>query len=122
LDEELAGGDRPREITVLEVVNDNMPFLLDSTLAELAEHGYEPSLVAHPILMVDRDATGSLRSIAGDTASTVPPGVRRESFLHFHLDRIDDAAARTRLTEGLANVYADVAMVVGDWVGMRTRV
>jgi glutamate dehydrogenase len=122
LDEQLAGGDRPREITVLEVVNDNMPFLLDSTLAELTEHGYEPSLVAHPILMVDRDATGSLRSIAGDAASTVPLGVRRESFLHFHLDRIDDAAARTRLTEGLAKVYVDVAMAVGDWVGMRTRV
>src|SRR5215212_3861604 len=40
---------RRRDITVLDVVNDNKPFLLDSTLAALVEHGYEPLLVAHPI-------------------------------------------------------------------------
>ena len=42
-------------MTVLEVVNENMPFLLDSTLAEIVDEGYEPLLVAHPILAVERD-------------------------------------------------------------------
>ena len=100
-----------REITVLQVVNDNKPFLLDSTLAELAEQGLEPALVAHPILAVGRDATGAL-----------PVGTRRESLLHIHLPRIDDEAARARLIDGLAAVYADVAIAVEDWVAMRTRV
>jgi len=36
-----------REISVLEVLNDNMPFLFDSTMAELAEQGIEVTLVAH---------------------------------------------------------------------------
>src|SRR6195256_5829699 len=35
-----------REISVLEVLNDNMPFLFDSTMAELAEQGIEVTLVA----------------------------------------------------------------------------
>src|ERR1019366_7782062 len=54
IDHVVAGEGGPREITVLEVINDNMPFLLDSTLAELAEQGIEPALVAHPILAVER--------------------------------------------------------------------
>jgi len=50
------GGDK---ITVVEAVNDNMPFLLDSTLAEIAELGLSLRLVAHPILSVDRDPSGA---------------------------------------------------------------
>ena len=42
-DEAVTEGDRERQITILEVVNDNKPFLLDSTLAELSEQGYEPA-------------------------------------------------------------------------------
>ncbi len=106
----------PRQITVLQVVNDNMPFLLDSTLAEIAEQGYEPTLVAHPILAVARDKAGGFRHF-GDTT-----GTRRESLLHIHLPRIDDPAARARLAAGLLRVYADVATSVADWVAMRTRV
>ncbi len=110
-----------RDVTVLEVVNDNMPFLLDSTLAELADQGYAPALVAHPILAVQRDAAGRLQHLsAGVTA--VPAGARRESFLHIHLDLIDHPEARERLRAGLERVYADVAVSVGDWVAMRTRV
>ncbi len=117
----LEGTSGPREITVLEVINDNMPFLLDSTLAETAEQGYAPALVAHPILTVERGPDGSLRQVsAGDAAA--PAGSRRESLLHIHLDPIDDPAARTRLIEGLERVYADVAISVTDWVAMRTRV
>ncbi|MCW3475272.1 NAD-glutamate dehydrogenase [Limobrevibacterium gyesilva] len=121
LDHEITGKSKRREITVIEVVNDNMPFLLDSTLAEIAEQGYEPTLVAHPILAVERDRSGALRRLVGEAVGVAPAGVRRESFLHIHLDRIDDSAARARLVEGLSKVYADVAVAVGDWVAMRTR-
>jgi NAD-specific glutamate dehydrogenase len=43
-----------REISVLEVLNDNMPFMFDSTMAELAEQGIELTLVAHPIIEMRR--------------------------------------------------------------------
>src|SRR5215475_3448093 len=55
-----------REISVLEVLNDNMPFLFDSTMAELAEQGIEVTLVAHPILAVERDGEGRLTHFFGD--------------------------------------------------------
>src|SRR5258708_22775240 len=52
-----------REISVLEVLNDNMPFLFDSTTAELAEQRIEGTLVAHPLIAVERDEQGQLRRL-----------------------------------------------------------
>ena len=85
---------RRQDVTVLEVVNDNMPFLLDSTLAEIVDEGYEPLLVAHPILAVERDASGALVRLVGEATAALRLGVKRESFIHIHLPRIDDPETR----------------------------
>ncbi|MFL5225373.1 MAG: NAD-glutamate dehydrogenase [Microvirga sp.] len=122
IDREVERGGGRRDITAIEVVNENMPFLLDSTLAELVEQGYEPRLVAHPILAVERDESGALARLVGEATAAAPVGARRESFIQIHLDRVDDEAARGRLVEGLTKVYADVAVSVRDWPGMRTRI
>ena len=69
-----------RQVTIIEVINDNMPFLLDSTLAELSEQGLELHLVAHPILAVARDGTGAFARLAGDAgARPVATGAPRRS-------------------------------------------
>ena len=121
-DEAVKEEGRERQITILEVVNDNKPFLLDSTLAELAEQGYEPRLVAHPILAVVRKDNGTFESLAGEAGSRAVEGTRRESLIHIHLDRIDTAEARERLAAGLARVYVDVGLAVDDWAAMRGRI
>ena len=61
------------KVTIVETINDNMPFLLDSTLAEIAEHGLSLRLVAHPILSVDRDPSGAFVALQGEEASVVAP-------------------------------------------------
>ncbi|MDB5558740.1 MAG: NAD-glutamate dehydrogenase, partial [Enterovirga sp.] len=108
-----------RQITVLEAVNDDMPFLLDSTLAELVERGFEPKLVAHPILAVERGSDGELTRLLGD-AGTQPPGASRESLIHIHLDRLDDSG-RDALLAALTQVYADVRAAVSDGELMRDQ-
>ncbi len=120
-DHVIRAGDMSRDITVLHVLNDNKPFLLDSTLAELSAQGLDASLVAHPILAVARDARGLLQRYAGE-AATAAAGLKRESLLHIHLPRLSDQAARDRLAAGLSLVYADVTAAVSDWVAMRSRV
>src|SRR5260370_21747157 len=55
-----------REISVLEVLNDNMPFLFDSTMAELAEQGIEVTLGAHPIIAVEPAEQGKLLRFYGE--------------------------------------------------------
>ncbi len=122
IDLEVERGGRRREVTVLEIVNDNMPFLLDSTLAELVDQGYEPYLVAHPILAVERDADGSLVRLMGEATGTGRHGLKRESFIHVHLPRIDDSETRDRLIEAMRRVHKDVSLAVHDWPGMRARV
>ncbi|MFJ5368011.1 NAD-glutamate dehydrogenase [Bosea sp. CER48] len=121
-DDEVGQGERQRQVTILEVVNDNKPFLLDSTLAELQDQGYEPRLVAHPILAVGRDSRGKFASLAGEATGRAPEGTRRESLLHIHVPRIDTPEAREKLRSGLEHVYADVAMAVDDWAAMRGRI
>jgi len=122
IDLEIEREGRRRDVTVLEVVNDNMPFLLDSTLAELVDQGYEPYLVAHPILAVERDAEGALVRLVGEATAAARLGVKRESFIHVHLPRIDDAETRNRLIEAMRRVHKDVALAVHDWSSMRARI
>ena len=62
-----------REISVVEILNDNMPFLFDSAMAELTEQGIEAKLVAHPILAVERDAEGRLTHFFGDALTQRSP-------------------------------------------------
>src|SRR6266403_666574 len=110
-----------REISVLEVLNDNMPFLFDSTMAELAEQGIEVTLVAHPIIAVERDEQGKLLRFHGET---LPEGVKgeRESLIHFHIARLDADADRQKLIDGLTKTLNDVHACVTDWRAMRARV
>src|SRR6478609_5541490 len=110
-----------REISVLEILNDNMPFLFDSTMAELAEQGIEVTLVAHPIIAVERDKQGKLLRFHGETLTEGAKG-ERESLIHFHIARLDADADRQKLIEGLAKTLNDVRACVTDWRAMRARV
>jgi glutamate dehydrogenase len=110
------------KVTIVEAINDNMPFLLDSTLAEIAEHGLTLRLVAHPILSLDRDTTGAFVELRGEAHGQLQPGERRESFIHLHLDPVEDGALRERLVAGLERVHAEVRRAVSDFPSMRARV
>jgi len=110
-----------REISVLEVLNDNMPFLFDSIVAELAEQGIEVTLVSHPIIAVERDEQGKLLRFYGETLTEGVKG-ERESLIHLHIARLDADADRQKLIEGLAKTLDDVRACVIDWRAMRARV
>jgi glutamate dehydrogenase len=114
-------GNHPRRktVSVLEIVNDDMPFLLDSVLAELNERGIEAFLVLHPVFSVKRDAAGCLTAFSG----TQPlDGALRESFIHLHTSRIDSEKQRADVVEALQRVLSDVRICVADWRAMLARV
>ncbi len=104
--------------TVVEVVTDDMPFLVDSVGMELNRHGLGMHLIVHPVLRLRRDADGRIAAVgteAGDDA-------RPESFMHFEVDRQSDPAALQRLEADLARILGDVRHAVEDWRAMRQRV
>ncbi|MPZ36869.1 MAG: NAD-glutamate dehydrogenase, partial [Rhizobiales bacterium] len=109
-----------RHTSVLEIVNDDMPFLLDSVTGELAERGIEVRLVVHPVFTVTRDPSGRLVGFEGLKAPS--DGDLRESFIHIHVDRIAEEAQRAELIAALETVLADVRLGVHDWREMTARV
>ncbi len=112
--------ERIRAVSIVEVANDNMPFLLDSIMGELAEQGVEVRLVAHPVFSVERDASGVLMGFYGESAP--PAAAQRESFIHIHTERIEDEARRAALVQALEHTLADVRLGVEDWRPMLARV
>jgi glutamate dehydrogenase len=102
-------------ISVLEIINDDMPFLVDSVLAQLADMGAAMTLVAHPVVAVLRDAQGQLSAYGG------PEARRRESFIHIHLERIADETRRAAIVAAVAKTLTDVRLCVQDWRQMTER-
>src|SRR5438132_187783 len=108
-----------RSDSVLEIVNDDMPFLLDSVLGELNDRGLSVRFVVRPVFSVTRDASGRLVAFHGMHAA---PGAPRESFIHIHLDPLHDAPRRAEIAASLERVLADVRRCVADWPAMLARV
>ncbi len=104
--------------TVIEIVNDDMPFLLDSVSAVIARRGLGVHLVAHPVLRVRRTSEGCWGGIAENGAA----GGKAESFIHMMIDEQQDAAKLKSIRDHLANVLADVRAAVSDWREMLVRV
>src|SRR5271154_7059683 len=77
--------------TVIEMVNDDMPFLVDSIGLALTERSLTMHFLAHPIFSVTRDNAGILRAIEGRGTAGEKPR-RLESFQHVEVDRIVDPA------------------------------
>ena len=97
--------------TVLQIVNDDMPFLVDSVSMALAEMGVGVHVLGHPLVRIARDAAGKLLSV-GDG--------KPESLMLLEIDR-QPADSMRRIEQRIAAVLAEVRGVVADWAQMRER-
>lgn len=116
-----AEGDRLAKVSVVEIVNDDMPFLLDSVMAALNARGLTASLVVHPLLAVERNAAGVLEGVSGTDA---PAGqrARRESLIHIHVPRLENEGERAAIAAELTQVLSRVRAAVRDWKPMTEQV
>ncbi len=117
--------------TVIEVVTDDMPFLVDSVSAELNRQSRAIHLLVHPQLLVRRDEDGRLLEVLGfdvdatnatDAGGTdQPAGATAESWMHLQIDRESDLADREELTQRIQGILTQVRAAVDDWPAMRER-
>ncbi|MBV6658720.1 MAG: NAD-glutamate dehydrogenase [Devosiaceae bacterium] len=110
------------DVSVVEIVNDNMPFLVDSVMAELQNSGVELRLVLHPVLWVERDANGHLVDVFGHERPVGNDAAIRESLILFHVEQMDSVSDRDTLEGSIQAVLSDVRVAVRDWKAMRARV
>ena len=101
----------------MEIVNDDMPFIVDSVTMEINRHGLALHLLVHPVVSSTRDKSGELIAVALEASQ----GSMRESMIHIEVDRETDPAELSRLIGDLERVLRDVRVAVADWKPMRQK-
>lgn len=97
--------------TVLQVVNDDMPFLVDSVTMALAERAVGVHVLGHPVIQIARDKAGRLVAVGeGET----------ESVMHLEIDR-QTAEGMKEIESAIVEVLEDVRAIVRDWGAMREK-
>jgi glutamate dehydrogenase len=108
--------------TVIEMVNDDMPFLVDTINLALTQRALTLHFLAHPIFAASRDRSGNLLSLRERGESSMDPTdkkLRLESFQHIEVDRIVDPAALNSLATQIERSMRDVRVACADWGKMR---
>ncbi|MFD3479548.1 NAD-glutamate dehydrogenase [Streptomyces sp. NPDC058695] len=105
--------------SVVEVVTDDMPFLVDSVTNELSRQGRGIHVVIHPQVTVRRDLTGKLLEVLPAGSATDGHDTLTESWIHVEIDRETDRADLKQITSDLLRVLSDVREAVEDWEKMR---
>ena len=107
--------------TVVEVVTDDMPFLVDSVSMALTEAQHDLHLVIHPQFVVRRDDHGRLVEVLDEQSATDAADLSRESWMHLEIDRVGDTDLE-EIHDVLVKVLTDVREAVEDWPQMHARV
>ena len=113
---ESIGGEAGNRRMRIGIVNDDMPFLVDSVANAVAARQLTIHRLLHPVVCVDRDSQGELQRVeplCGDK-------VRRESMMYLELDRAD-ARGRQELAADLRRVLNDVRLAVRDWESLQGK-
>ena len=97
--------------TVLQIVNDDMPFLVDTVSMTLANLGVGIHVLGHPVVRFSRDAKGNLKAV-GEGAE--------ESVMHLEIDRQTPSEMR-EIEKAIQGALQDVRLVVNDWRALRDK-
>ena len=106
---------------VVDIVTDDMPYLVDSVTTELNRHEAEILLIVHPVLRIRRDVVGGLRGIPGVCADDDPAATadeQTESWTHVELAPPRDRVTAEALAADLRHVLDDVRVAAEDQLRM----
>ena len=101
--------------TVVEMSNDDMPFLVDTSSMVMQELNLGVHLIVHPVLNVERDTGGQLKSIQSKSTKTSI----MESFIHIHLDKQTDRGVLASIEKQLQSRLVMIRATVADWQPMK---
>jgi glutamate dehydrogenase len=105
--------------TVVEIVSDDMPFIVDSVTMELSRQGCNIELMVHPVMRVVRDGSGELVEVL--EPGSVAFGFVSESVIHAEVAYESDPERLSALRAGVERVLNEVRSAVEDWGEMRAK-
>ena len=106
------------ERTVIDIVFDDKPFLVDSVVAEINRHSLLIDFLIHPYVYAEFGKNQNLKSVSNKKSETAI----RESHLHIRLHRLIPKSIEKILYRGLKRALIDVTLATDDWRGMREKV
>jgi glutamate dehydrogenase len=103
--------------TIIEMVNPDSPFLVDTANLVLSELGLGVHIIVHPVIHAKRDRRGRLLGFFPSADDKGEP----ESIMHLQVDKQTDPE-RLRLIEHRLDIALQhVSQAVDDWASMRDR-
>lgn len=111
------------EHTVVQIVQDNMPFLVDSVTMAINRSGRTAHWIVHPLMSVARDSQGKVVSVSS-VAAAQAAGQNNpvESAILVECDRIVSQQELQALADDLNRVLSDAHSAVEDWAAMLERI
>ena len=97
--------------TVLQIINDDMPFLVDSVSMALAEMGVGVHVLGHPLVRFTRDKAGKVTAVGEG---------KHESLMLLEIDRLPPEEM-AQVEKRIRNVLEEVRAIVRDWSSMREK-
>ncbi len=102
---------------ILEILNDDMPFLVDSVINALSTKGHTVHTVLHPVFASERDSKGKLKTL--DNSKKQSADFLRESYLHIHLEALNSSREQDELVSELTDILDEIRAAVVDWQPMQ---
>ncbi len=104
--------------TVIDIVNDDMPFLVDSITSELNRRNLIIHFIAHPVMSGLRGKSGNFEKLISAKDSLVED--KKESFIHLLITK-QSSEQLLDIKTTIEKVLKDVRYAVDDWVKMREK-
>ncbi len=108
--------------TIVDVVIDDMPFLVDSLTAAIQALDADVHLVVYPVIHVRRDSEGRIVELVDASEAVADDeqagGVLAEALMHFQISE-QRAVAHDIVHQTVSAVLSDVRAAVDDWPKMR---
>lgn len=114
---DFADGDWGTGRTIIDIVNDDMPFLVDSIAAHITQKYKLIYLLIHPMLHIRRNKNGDFKDIADKPGEDTIV----QSHIHIELQGTLPAPVARQLEKDLYAILSDVYYATRDWQAMRQK-
>lgn len=109
--------------TIVEILCEDMPFLVDSARTLLSEMHLNIHTIHSSVFCIKRDEQGKLLEFKPAIEKhNGAVGFEREAVIYFEIDKNSDEAELNELTTRLGEVLSEVAQVVSDFDAMQSRI
>ncbi|MDC0857189.1 NAD-glutamate dehydrogenase [Rickettsiales bacterium] len=98
--------------SLINIINDDKPFLVDSITSSINDFGYHINLTVNKVIYVKRAKTGIIEDI---NSKKTDESYKSESFIQLHIKKIHSNSSKQAIKKHLVSILSHVTAAVEDW-------